>query len=169
MLNGLWAFSYQADIKGQNPESVGFDDSKWERSILNRNIDPNNVSRAPLHSPYWARKSVFIPRSWKGKKMTLQLGKITGGDALYVNGKKVAETKTHPESWKKIREYDIDGSAVEYGKLNTFAIYVDPYSSGRFYLRDEDFFISAKFDWAYSHDYIENHPDGDSPFRYMKW
>ena len=168
-VTGIWAFTFEKDIKGKNPEAVDFDDSKWDRSIFNLNIDSAGVSRSPLQNTYWARRNVFIPRHWKGKELTMQLGKITGGDDLYVNGKKVAGTKNHPESWKIIREYKIPNNAVKFGDYNTLAIRIEPYSSGRIYVSDEDFFIGIKGDSAYSPDYIENHPDGDSPFRYMKW
>jgi hypothetical protein len=168
-MNGLWAFSYKSNIKNGKPESVEFDDSKWERSDFSKNIDEFGNSRAPYKETYWNRKNVFIPKSWKNKDITMSLGKITGGDGVYINGKKVAGTVKEPHSWKIIREYKIPNSAIKFGENNLIAICVEAYSSGRIYVKDEDMCMRVDGDKPYSPDYIENHPDGDSPFRYMKW
>ena len=169
LMNGIWAFSYKSNIKSGNPEAVDFDDSKWERSEFSKNIDEFGNSRAPYKETYWNRKNVFIPKSWKNKNITMYLGKITGGDSIYINGKKVAGTKKDPHSWEITREYKIPNSAIKFGEDNLIAICVEAYSSGRIYVKDEDLCMKADVDSQYSPDYIENHPDGDSPFRYMKW
>ena len=102
-----------------------------------------------------------MPRSWPSQPEQRH--------SIYINGKKVAGTKKDPHSWEITREYKIPNSAIKFGEDNLIAICVEAYSSGRIYVKDEDLCMKADVDSQYSPDYIENHPDGDSPFRYMKW
>jgi sialate O-acetylesterase len=84
----------------------------------------------------WSRKTIEIPKSWKGKKLTLELGPVDEMDATYFNGKKIG---FHNEiaDWDKDRIYSIPASMVKPGK-NVIAIrIVNTYREGGLFGKPE--------------------------------
>lgn len=169
--NGYWRYAEEDSIKNGDPASPKFDDSQWSLLNLIGHIDEIGASKVPFKKNYWIRKNIFIPKDWKKSEgIKIWLGKIVGGDELFVNGKRVAATKKHPQSYLQERIYEIPFDAVVFGGNNIFALRVEPYSSGRVCWSSQvPLYLNAELGGQYSPDYIEDHPDGDNPFRYMKW
>ena len=168
-LAGAWKFSWESDVKG-NPQEREFDDSAWGISILHEHADQYGLSRVPYEKPYWVRKRFVMPEDWSDSKITLSLGRIVGGDDVYVNGKRVATTPKHRDTWTQDRNYEIPSSAFVFGKLNTISLRVDPYSSGRVIVGASELgFNRTAVESAYSKDYRTDKFEGDSPFRYVRW
>gem|GEM_PF-6865966 len=169
--NGYWRYAEEDSIKNGDPASPKFDDSQWSLLNLIGHIDEIGASKVPFKKNYWIRKNIFIPKDWKKSEgIKIWLGKIVGGDELFVNGKRAAATKKHPQSYLQERIYEIPFDAVVFGGNNIFALRVEPYSSGRVCWSSQvPLYLNAELGGQYSPDYIEDHPDGDNPFRYMKW
>ncbi len=67
----------------------------------------------------WYRKTIDIPKSFAGKKATLNLGTIDDRDITFINGVKVGEETL----WNKPRSYSIPGKLLKAGK-NVIAVRV---------------------------------------------
>ncbi len=100
-----------------------YDDSKWENVT-------KPAERDRFFSAYdgygWYRKLVFIPESWRGKQIKLNLGLIDDIDETFVNGKKVGATY----QWDEKREYSLPLEVVAYGAENLIAVRVYDYQAG---------------------------------------
>lgn len=130
------------------PDSVlsapGYDDSTWEQvgipHCFNEFDTFLNVTTGEhcWRGETWYRKSLDIPKSYKGKRVTLQFYGVNIGMAVYVNGNPVkgnsaveqTEPVTHVGSSIPF-EVDIT-PYLEYGKENTVAVRVSN-SRGTFF------------------------------------
>lgn len=130
------------------PDSVlsapGYDDSAWEQvgipHCFNEFDTFLNVTTGEhcWRGETWYRKSLDIPKSYKGKRVTLQFYGVNIGMAVYVNGNPVkgnsaveqTEPVTHVGSSIPF-EVDIT-PYLEYGKENTVAVRVSN-SRGTFF------------------------------------
>jgi sialate O-acetylesterase len=92
----------------------------WERAK-----DPLTINGA-----VWFRKEVYLPQSWAGKDLTLQLGRIDDFDVTYFNGTPVGE---HPwgdgDAYATPRAYTVPGKLVRQGQ-NTIAVRVFDWKGG---------------------------------------
>ncbi|RSK27649.1 hypothetical protein EJF36_12600 [Bacillus sp. HMF5848] len=87
----------------------------------------------PSESFAWFRKDFTVPKEFSKENLTLALGKIDDADEVFLNGKLVASTgfsngEYSGSFWSQAREYELDASALHYGKKNTIAIRV--YNAG---------------------------------------
>lgn len=167
---GLWKYSVERGIKNGDPSAADYDDYSWDIFEINKHIDSMGNTCFPYREIYWVRKSFRVQESWKAAgKFVLSLGRIVGGDSVYLNGKQIAKTPKHPDTWTKYRFYEIPQDALNFGGNNVLAVRVEPYSSGRIWAKDSELYIKADIASPYSKDYIDNQTDGDNPFRYLKW
>lgn len=133
-LAGEWRFS-----KGDRPawKTPKYDDSSWERVTLPAKWeDHSNYTEDKVYG--WFRKSVFIPKEWKGAVLELPLGKIDDCDIAYFNGVEIGRTGVFPPKfageWSKPRRYRVDPKLVKWGAENVIAVRVyDEYGGGGIY------------------------------------
>ena len=86
----------------------------------------------------WHRKEVFIPESWKGKDLVLNMGPIDDIDVTWFNGVKLGSK----ERWNLPRKYLIPASIVRPGK-NLIAIRcIDNGGPGGLWGDAEQYYIS---------------------------
>ncbi|MCU0394686.1 MAG: DUF4981 domain-containing protein [Chitinophagaceae bacterium] len=151
-LNGRWKFHHTDRPEGRplNFYEPGFDDRGWKEVPVPGNWEVNGfgmpiytniVYPFPKNPPFidhgfapvgTYRTSFSVPADWKGRKIILHFGSVTGAMYLYINGKPVGFTKAS----KLPAEFDItpflqDGN-------NTLAAQVFRWHDGS-YLEDQDF------------------------------
>ncbi len=156
-LNGEWKFNWvkDADQRPTDFYTVDFNDKGWDTMIvpgnweLNGYGDPqyvnigyawrndfeNNPPYVPVKNNHVGsyRKTINIPRDWKGEEIIAHFGSVTSNIYLWVNGKFVG----YSEDSKLEPEFDITGYVVP-GKDNQISFQVFRWNDGT-YLEDQDF------------------------------
>lgn len=90
---------------------VGFDDSSWDTVK-----QPGYLTSGEYESfdgIIWVRKVIDIPDSWKGRDLTLKLGKIDDNDITYFNGTVVGRSDGYAED----RKYTVPASIVNTNQI----------------------------------------------------
>ena len=134
-----WKFKTGDDISWKNP---GFDDSSWDTIGVEKQWDYYGYKD---HSGYaWYRVKVFIPsslkkRSYYGKDIVFELGKIDDADQTFLNGYLIGQNgKTIPENkmentefkkgsyWSVPRNYKlpVNDKRIKWDKENEIAVRV---------------------------------------------
>ena len=73
----------------------------------------------------WYRKSVVIPKEWKGRSLKLELGAVDDFDWVFFNGKLIGHTGAERHNWWEIpRNYPIPDRLVRWGAENEIFICV---------------------------------------------
>ena len=156
-LNGNWKFNWveNADQRPGDFYQVNFDDKGWgEMPVpgmweLNGYGDPiyvnigyawrndyqNNPPFVPIEKNHVGsyRKTIFVPKDWKGKDIIAHFGSVTSNIYLWVNGKFVG----YSEDSKLEPEFDVT-KYLKPGEDNTIAFQVFRWNDGT-YLEDQDF------------------------------
>lgn len=133
-LIGKWRFHKGDQSHWMEPN---FNDSKWETVELPASWENHsNYNQNPAFG--WYRKTITIPRQWKGHRLVLPLGKIDDVDETYFNGKRIGSMGHFPpnyeNAWDKVRRYSVPPELIEYGRENVIAIRVyDGGGSGGLY------------------------------------
>ena len=94
-----------------------FDDSKWKSAEVPTSFEACNGSAT--NGSFWFRKTVTIPKHWRGKELLLSIGSVDKHDVTYFNGIKVGATGTGVEEihWNELRKYTVPASAVAEDKV----------------------------------------------------
>ena len=121
-LSGTWRFHRGDKMSWKAPD---LDDSGWEKVTLPAAWeDHSGYTEDPAFG--WYRKTVHVPESWKGKSLSLHLGKIDDVDAAYFNGQKIGSMGEFPpdatSAFEEERRYTVPAEAVRYGEDNVIAI-----------------------------------------------
>ena len=156
-LNGNWKFNWveNADQRPTDFFAVNFDDKGWgEMPVpgiweLNGYGDPqyvnigyawrNDYKNQPPFVPVEKnhvgsyRKTINVPKDWKGKEIIAHFGSVTSNIYLWVNGKFVG----YSEDSKLEPEFDLT-PYLKPGEDNTIAFQVFRWNDGT-YLEDQDF------------------------------
>lgn len=156
-LNGVWKFNWveNADQRPQDFFKIDFNDKGWaEMPVpgiweLNGYGDPlyvntkyawsndfeDNPPFVPVEKNHVGsyRKTITIPKDWKGKDIIAHFGSVTSNIYLWVNGKFVG----YSEDSKLEPEFDIT-KYLKPGEENTIAFQVFRWNDGT-YLEDQDF------------------------------
>ena len=156
-LNGLWKFNWveNADERPTDFFEKRFNDKSWDEMPvpgmweLNGYGDPqyvnigyawrndfkNNPPFVPTEKNHVGsyRKTITIPKDWKGKDIIAHLGSVTSNVYLWVNGKFVG----YSEDSKIEPEFDIT-KYVKPGEDNLLTFQVFRWNDGT-YLEDQDF------------------------------
>lgn len=117
---------------------VGFDDSKWMEMT-----EPVYIEKAglPGYDGYvWFRKAIDIPKSWAGKDLELDLGKIDDNDQTYFNGEEVGHTNFYSVN----RQYTVPARLVKAGKAVITVRCLDNSGDGGFWGEAKDMKIGVK-------------------------
>ncbi|MBM3333053.1 cellulase family glycosylhydrolase [Candidatus Sumerlaeota bacterium] len=137
-LAGVWRFRLDPKDEGSalGFASADLDDSQWDRIVAphelgwerlgydkdNPHFTGKNVK--PYNGHAWYRKKVFIPASWAGRDLELDLGARVGSNRywVYVNGKSVGEDAQREQRPQWLVR--IPASLLRAGEANTIAIRV---------------------------------------------
>ena len=145
-LGGDWAFAYTVGRTEQVPPARAFgatmpvpgcwddwfDRAKalrvWPFARFNPDFRPTrfpmdkmrDASLSYLLGTGWYRRQLDVPAAWKGRQVTLQVGRVVMETWVYVNGREVHHHLGHSTSW----EVPL-GSHLEFGRRNELVIAVD--------------------------------------------
>jgi alpha-L-fucosidase 2 len=118
-LKNIWLKTARQNIA---PAAAGFNDQNWKKIHLHA---PDGWEKTGLKDleghdgTVWVRTSFTLPKTWEGKNMVLELGRIRDNDFTYLNGKQIGTS----EGISKNRKYLIEASVLKPGK-NELAIQV---------------------------------------------
>lgn len=122
-----WKF-IQEDVQGA--QQVNFDDSSWRTLNLPHDwsIEGEYNETNPMGDQCgylsagigWYRKTIEVPKNWKGKHIEIAFDGVYMNSTVYANGKKLGE---RPYGWISFH-YDIS-NIVQNSKTITFAVRVD--------------------------------------------
>lgn len=122
-----WKF-IQEDVLGA--EQIEFDDSSWRSlnlphdwSIEGEYNESNPMAGQCGYLPAgfgWYRKTINVPKSWKGKHIEIAFDGVFMNSTVWANGK---ELGTRPYGWVSFA-YDVS-DAVNNSEIITFAVRVD--------------------------------------------
>jgi len=141
-LAGLWRFRLDPEDKGTSAGfgRTEFDDSAWnaifapykwgwERLGYDRDnpLNPGKNNK-PYNGHAWYRKRFFVPKSWAGRDLELDLG-VAGNNQrwVYFNGRLIGKpegNRAGENTWSTRRTLVIPAGAVRAGATNTIAIHV---------------------------------------------
>jgi sialate O-acetylesterase len=116
---------------GKGWAKVSFNDSQWGTIQAPGYFD--TTDGLAIDGSVWFRKTVQIPKEWKGRELTLELGAIDDFDVTYFNGKEVGSTGIEtPNFYQHAREYRIPGKLVKAGPTTVAVRIFDHYGNGGF-------------------------------------
>ncbi len=129
LLEGIWKFTLGDKEKYK---SVNFDDTYWDNVIVPSAWEFQGYAD---HDGYaWYRKSVIIPRKYKGEKLVLLVGQIDDIDETFLNGKRIGKTgylgdygewnHFHGDEYLEFRAYKLDEDYILFEQQNTIAVRV---------------------------------------------
>ena len=129
------ATSYWAQIMDIDPGDNGgwmtpeFDDDGWSTMELPAEWENAEPDMSDFDGTVWFRKTVEIPRSWRDKRLLLELGRIDDSDRTYVNGVLVGSSTNLHDT---IRTYEIDPETIGKGSVTIAVCVMDPHGAGGF-------------------------------------
>ena len=94
-----------------------FNDNDWKTMKIPSLFSQNGLEK--FDGLVWFRRTIDIPSSMAGRKLTLQLGPIDDMDVTYFNGERIGEMS----GWERDRIYQIPARLVKAGK-NVIAVRV---------------------------------------------
>lgn len=122
-LNGRWKFSIGDNA---NWMKTGFNDKSWESIKV-----PSSWEDQGFHGYdgiAWYRKSVVIPSGFKGKSLSLDLGRIDDVDQVYFNGELIGISGSFPPDYSTAynawRKYTIPENLIRFGSENLISVRV---------------------------------------------
>ena len=108
---------------------TAFEDEDWKTMELPRQWEGVEADMAGFDGTVWFRKTVEIPRSWRDKTLTLELGRIDDSDRTYVNGALIGSLTNRHDT---IRTYEVDPQTVGKGSVTIVVCVMDPHGAGGF-------------------------------------
>ena len=101
---------------------MGFD---WEGQGITMDNPGYKNAATPYDGDAWYRVRVFVPASWKGKRIVFHADSIDDLDWVWFNGTPVGHTgMDNPGYWMVPRNYRIPDKAIRFGRENLLAVRV---------------------------------------------
>lgn len=95
-----------------NPE---FDDSSW--GTMTCPAEWSSIEEVGmLEGVVWMRKLITLPKQWKGKALTLELGPVDEMDITYINGVEVGSMRK-VNDWNTPRVYEVPATLLTSGQI----------------------------------------------------
>jgi methyl-accepting chemotaxis protein len=114
-------YSLKADTYSDY-SSADYDDTSWEK--LESLPAPITLKRDKY--VIWLRKKIIIPEIYKGRDLSLFLGKIWDQETTFLNGIKIGTNgREYPQfhsAWNNSIEHYLPDNLIRYGEENTIAI-----------------------------------------------
>lgn len=127
-LEGLWKLNIGDTIAWKEKSVL---DTGWQKVTVPGYWESQGFNNYDGFA--WYRKSFFVPKEFKGKKLIIAAGKIDDFDELYVNGTLVGSMgdfsnpnfmSSNQSTWQEFRGYNIPEGVIIPGASNTIAIRV---------------------------------------------
>ncbi len=145
------AIDPQRDIQYVSPD---FTEGNWN----NLSSLPAAVSKERKKQLAFLRKEIIIPETYKGKNLSLMLGKIWDCESTYFNGVKIGSSgREYPDfhsDWNVTVSHYIPENIIKYGEKNVIVIRQftnqqlnfngEPYISDTFDIRNEELWSKMK-------------------------
>ena len=103
-----------------------FNDQEWGTMTFPGNIENQGLNN--FDGIVWFRKTIDIPKKWKGKNLTLKLGAVDDNDITYFNGVEIGRTNGYAID----RTYSVPGKLVKEGKAVITVRMTDTGGNGSF-------------------------------------
>ena len=133
ILEGLWKFKFGDKKEWKDPD---FDDTDWDFKMVPSfwnskrfNIKDFYNAKWGDYSYGWYRKELKIPGKFRGKELSLVLGKIDDFDQVYLNGRFIGETNDgrrfgSSESYQERRVYELPQEYLNESGWNILSVRV---------------------------------------------
>ncbi len=131
-------------LKSENEIQILDSDNDWEFTTQEINsekrdeLNDSNIHWLPYQIPsnpntnfkqIWVRKKIFISDNFSQKQLAIRLGIISDRDRTFFNQTLIGATGTfgslNPQSYDRIRIYEIPESLIQKGKVNTLLIQIE--------------------------------------------
>lgn len=120
-LSRQWRYSIGNDA-GADLSGAGVDDSSWP--LLDSL--PAAVTMKRERNVIWLRKTVTIPDAYRGKDLSLYLGKLWDQEGTYLNGARIGTAgREYPRfhsDWNVAAVHYLPGDLINYGGANVIAV-----------------------------------------------
>ena len=101
-----------------------FNDASWKKMTVPCEMHANGLKS--FNGVVWFRKTIEIPKSWNGKKLTMFLGTVDDDDVTYFNGTEIGVTVGYSEQ----RVYTVPANLVKAGKAVITVMCIDTGGDG---------------------------------------
>ncbi|MBS2100564.1 sugar-binding domain-containing protein [Carboxylicivirga linearis] len=123
-LSGTWHFKTGSNNRYKESE---YNHSDWDKIQVPGRWEDQGWPY--LDGIAWYRTNFYLPSGTSNENMYLILGRIDDEDEVYLNGKKIGETKNSRSSWnnsayQQIRIYRIPSDLLSKNNLNSIAVKV---------------------------------------------
>lgn len=124
-LSKAWHFSPDENDIGVTEKwfAVNFDDSQWK--ILDAGLKWEEQGFPDLDSYAWYRKSVEIPKNWKGRDIWIKFEAVNDAYTLFLNGEKISFFGEANISIATRPTFTEISKNLKYGKTNQIALQVN--------------------------------------------
>lgn len=124
-LSKAWRFAPDEDNLGisDNWFAIDFDDSAWDTIDAGEAWELQGYPN--LDATGWYRKSVDVPKKWKGNPIWIKFGGVNDAYTLYVNGKKISYFGEANISFASRPTFTEISKHLRYGKSNQITVKVD--------------------------------------------
>ena len=120
-----WEYTID-EIEKENILKNNYDQLDWKKYKVPSNLQSKEVD---AKKRIWIRRKIIIPESMANRQLALRLGIISDRDRTYFNNVLIGTTgcfgSPEPQSYDKIRIYEIPQSLIQIGKENTILIEVE--------------------------------------------
>ncbi len=120
-----WEYTID-DIENAEILKSNFDSLDWKKYKVPSNLHSLEIDKK---RKIWIRRKVFIPEELANKQLALRLGIISDRDKTYFNQVLIGSTgcfgSNLPQSYDKVRIYEIPSALIQKGKENTILIEVE--------------------------------------------
>lgn len=123
-LSGQWHFKAANSSQFKNYD---YNHSNWETIKVPGRWEDQGWEH--LDGIAWYRKSFYLPEHIRNQQLYLCLGRIDDEDEVYINGKKIGETKNTKSNWyqsayRHLRIYPIPSNLLSSDQHNIIAVKV---------------------------------------------
>ena len=107
-----------AGILSRGYSRFGYDTRKWDELYVPKTWEKQNIQ---FDGAMWVKRDITIPKEWRGKELTLNLGPINDFDITWFNGKQVGSMP----SVGMFRSYSIPKEILKDGKNEITVLILD--------------------------------------------
>lgn len=127
-LSKNWQFSPDEDNIGTSEKwfALGFDDSKWDS--IDAGVRWEDQGYRDLDGYGWYRKTVDVPKNWKGKDIWIKFAAVNDAYVLFVNGIKISSYGTSQYSFAGIPSFTEVSENLKYGEPNQITVQVNDWA-----------------------------------------
>ena len=124
-LSKAWHFSPDENNIGLTEEwfAINFDDSQWK--LLDAGLKWEEQGFPDLDSYAWYRKSVDIPKKWKGRDIWIKFEAVNDAYTLFINGEKISFFGEANISIATRPTFTEISKKLKYGKTNQITLQVN--------------------------------------------